>query len=93
MTQKELKRLVRVGAAKDITHSSSRAAIPEEYSQVGYSSGVYGCNGMLFRGHVVTAESCMPFVQELRLSGFSAKITGKRMVRLLVSIINQNTEI
>lgn len=35
MTQKELKRLVRVGAAKDITHSSSRAAIPEEYSQVG----------------------------------------------------------
>lgn len=36
MTQKELKRLVRVGAAKDITHSSSRAAIPEEYSQVGY---------------------------------------------------------
>lgn len=51
MTQKELKRLVRVGAAKDITHSSSRAAIPEEYSQVGYSSGVYGYNGMLFRGH------------------------------------------
>lgn len=91
MTQKELKRLVRVGAAKDITHSSSRAAIPEEYSQVGYSSGVYGCNGMLFRGH--SAESCMLFAQELRLSGFSAKITGKRMVRLLVSIINQNTEI
>lgn len=50
MTQKELKRLVRVGAAKDITHSSSRADIPEEYSQVGYSSGVYGCNGMLLRG-------------------------------------------
>lgn len=50
MTQKELKRLVRVGAAKDITNSSSRAAIPEGYSQVGYSAGVYGCNGMLFRG-------------------------------------------
>ena len=50
MTQKELKRLVRVGAAKDITHSSSRAAIPEEYSQVGHSSGIYGCNGMLLRG-------------------------------------------
>ena len=46
MTQKELKRLVKVGAAKDITHSSSRAAIPEGYSQVGYSAGVYGCNGM-----------------------------------------------
>lgn len=51
MTQKELKRLVKVGAAKDITYSSSRRDIPEEYSQVGYSSGVYGCNGMLFRGH------------------------------------------
>ena len=50
MTQKELKRLVKVGAAKDITHSSSRAAIPEVYSQVGYSSGVYGCTGMLCRG-------------------------------------------
>lgn len=32
MTQKELKRLVKVGAAKDITNSSSRAAIPEGYS-------------------------------------------------------------
>lgn len=50
MTQKELKRLVKVGAAKDITESSSRAAIPEDYRQVGYSSGVYGCNGMLLRG-------------------------------------------
>jgi hypothetical protein len=50
MTQKELKRLVRVGAAKDITDSSSRSNIPEGYSQVGYSSGIYGCNGMLLRG-------------------------------------------
>lgn len=50
MTQKELKRLVRVGAAKDITDSSSRRDIPEGYSQVGYSSGIYGCNGMLLRG-------------------------------------------
>ena len=50
MTQKELKRLVKVGAAKDVTYSSSRRDIPEDYRQVGYSSGVYGCNGMLFRG-------------------------------------------
>lgn len=50
MTQKELKRLVKVGAAKDITNSSSRRDIPEDYRQVGYSSGVYGCNGMLLRG-------------------------------------------
>lgn len=91
MTQKELKRLVRVGAAKDITHSSSRAAIPEEYSQVGSILPV--CTDATECCSVVTAESCMLFAQELRLSGFSAKITGKRMVRLLVSIINQNTEI
>lgn len=50
MTQKELKRLVNVGAAKDITYSSSRRDIPEDYRQVGYSSGVYGCNGMLLKG-------------------------------------------
>lgn len=50
MTQKELKRLVRVGAAKDVTDSSSRNDIPERYSQAGYSSGIYGCNGMLLRG-------------------------------------------
>lgn len=50
MTQKELKRLVKVGTAKDITNSSSRRDIPEGYSQVGYSSGIYGCNGMLLRG-------------------------------------------
>lgn len=90
MTQKELKRLVRVGAAKDITHSSSRAAIPEEYSQVAI---LPVCTDATECCSVVTAESCMLFAQELRLSGFSAKITGKRMVRLLVSIINQNTEI
>lgn len=29
MTQKELKRLVKVGAAKDVTNSSSRKDIPE----------------------------------------------------------------
>lgn len=50
MTQKELNRLVKVGAAKDITNSSSRRDIPEDYRQVGYSSGIYGCNGMLLRG-------------------------------------------
>ena len=50
MTQKELKRLVKVGAAKDVTSSSSRRDIPEDYRQVGDSSGVYGCNGMSLRG-------------------------------------------
>ena len=55
MTQKELKRLVKLGVAKDITNSSSRKDIQEDYSQVGYSSGVYGCNGMLLRGKALYA--------------------------------------
>lgn len=50
MTQKELKRLVRNGVAKDVTNSGSRKDIPEGYRQIGYSCGVYGCNGMLLQG-------------------------------------------
>ena len=50
-TQKELRRLVSLGVAVDITNASDRNAIPEEYYiQVGYSHGIYGCNGRLFRG-------------------------------------------
>lgn len=48
-TKKQLRNLVATGAALDITNSVTRA-IPENYSQVGYSCGVYGCNGMLFKG-------------------------------------------
>lgn len=50
LTQRELKRLVRIGAAKDITNRSDRSAIPEYYIQIGYSAGVYGCNGKLLQG-------------------------------------------
>lgn len=68
MTQKELKRLVKVGAAKDVTNSSSRRDIPEGYSQVGYSSGIYGCNGMLLRGD--SGKLYAICAQELQLSTF-----------------------
>lgn len=44
-TLKELKRLISTGAAKDVTHSSLRSDIPEPYTQIGYSCGLYGCNG------------------------------------------------
>lgn len=50
MTQKELKSLVRTGAAKDVTNCGERTAIPEGYRQIGYSCGVYGRNGMLLQG-------------------------------------------
>ena len=49
-TQKELKRLVRSGVAIDVTNAKKRSEIPESYRQIGYSAGVYGCNGMLLQG-------------------------------------------
>ena len=49
-TQKELRKLVRNGAAVDVTHARCREEIPENYRQIGYSCGVYGCNGMLLQG-------------------------------------------
>ena len=47
-TQKQLKELIKIGKAEDITHKSS--AIKEDYAQIGYSLGVNGVNGVLFRG-------------------------------------------
>lgn len=49
-TQKELKNLINLGLAKDVTRAQSREDIPENYTQIGYSAGVYGCNGMLLKG-------------------------------------------
>ena len=48
-TQKQLKTLVSTGAAVDVTNDSTRT-ISEHYTQIGFSAGVYGCNGMLLRG-------------------------------------------
>lgn len=55
-TQKELKNLVALGVAEDITHGNNdtRRELEEKegfYTQIGYSAGVYGCNGMLLKGH------------------------------------------
>ena len=49
-TIKQLKSLVNDGVAKDVTYSSKKSDIPESYTQVGYASGIYGCNGMLLKG-------------------------------------------
>ena len=67
MTQKALKRLVRLGLAKDVTNSSDRSDIPEGYKQIGYSFGVYGCNGMLLQGasgqlYAVTARTTAIYI-------------------------------
>lgn len=49
-TQKQLRSLVASGAAKDVTNAHDPKAIPESYRQIGYASGIYGCNGMLLQG-------------------------------------------
>ena len=49
-TIKQLKSLVSNGVAKDITYSSKKSDIPENYTQIGYAAGLYGCNGMLLKG-------------------------------------------
>ena len=55
-TQKQLREMVKDGIAVDISHGTNetRNAIEAEegyYNQVGYASGMYGCNGMLLQGH------------------------------------------
>lgn len=61
-TQRELRNLVACGTAKDITNARERNEVPEGYSQIGYSCGIYGCNGMLLEGdsgqlYAVTART------------------------------------
>ena len=49
-TQKQLRNLVATGAAIDVTQARSTEEIPENYSQIGYASGMYGCSGLLLKG-------------------------------------------
>ena len=50
-TIKQLKSLVNSGAAIDVTYAKKQSEIPENYTQIGYASGLYGCNGMLLQGY------------------------------------------
>jgi hypothetical protein len=67
-TQKELKRLVSNGAAIDLTNSHDRNDVKESYRQIGYSAGVYGCNGKLLQGiesgqlYAITTRSTALFI-------------------------------
>ena len=64
-TQKALKNLIDLGIAVDLTKSHDRADICERYEQVGYSKGIYGCNGKLLEGEsgqlyaITTATSAL----------------------------------
>lgn len=72
-TQRELKTLVRTGAAVDITsHGTAeyKALIEKEkdLDKLGYSSGMYGINGGLLQGqetgtlYAITARSTALFI-------------------------------
>ena len=64
-TQRALRNLVKNGLAIDLTKAHDYKAIPERYEQVGYSRGMYGCNGKLLRGEsgqlyaITTATSAL----------------------------------
>lgn len=48
-TTKQLKELVKTGAAIDVTDTISCTAIPEWYEKIGYSKGINGLNGLLMK--------------------------------------------
>lgn len=55
-TQKQLREMVSVGMAEDISRYGCKEAdelrAKEGWlSQIGYASGIYGCNSQLFKGH------------------------------------------
>ena len=55
-TQKQLRSMVADGYAQDITNGTNETRNDLEaaegwLTQVGYASGLYGCNGMLLQGH------------------------------------------
>ena len=72
-TQRQLREMVKEGIAEDITYcnNDTRREIEEKegyYTQVGYSSGTYGCNGMLLKGnktgklYAITSRTTAVFV-------------------------------
>lgn len=72
-TQRELKKLVALGAAEDITRGNNETrktieSVEGYYTQIGYSTGIYGCNGMLLQGHktgklyAITARTTAIFI-------------------------------
>lgn len=48
-TQKEMKMMVRTGIAKDITNASYESVEELNLEKIGFSTGVHGINGGVFR--------------------------------------------
>ena len=56
-TQKQLKELVSIGKAIDITGKTN--AIKGDYIQIGYSMGINGVNGYLFQSNSGNLYVCL----------------------------------
>ena len=61
-TLKELRRLVAIGAARDITSVNADNLLKSNYEKIGYSRGIYGINGGLIKDadgnfYAITARS------------------------------------
>ena len=55
-TQKQLKEMAKSGIVEDISRGTNTTrneleSVEGWLSQVGYASGIYGCSGMLLKGH------------------------------------------
>lgn len=72
-TQKQLRAMVNDGIAENITNADNNVREELEKKegwlrQIGYSAGVYGCNGMLFQGrnsgtlYAITARTNAVFI-------------------------------
>lgn len=72
-TQRQLKALVHDGLAVDITNADNEKRNEIEtlegcYTQIGYASGIYGCNGALLKGnktgtsYAITSRSTALFI-------------------------------
>lgn len=67
-TQRQLRAMVSDGSAVDVTSAGNRRDIPEQYTQIGYAAGLYGCNGMLLKGdgtgklYAVTARTSAVYI-------------------------------
>ena len=48
-TQKEMRMMVRTGMAQDITNASNESVAKLNLEKIGFSTGVYGMNGGVFR--------------------------------------------
>ena len=106
-TRKELKNMVALGMAEDVTRANNEdyeRIIKKEgfLSQIGYSSGVYGCDGMLLKGYktggyyAVTSRTsaiyifCWMYGRTKKQAKFAYKIYSDKTIKDVVDTYKRN---